>query len=127
LVEGLTYDSGALIAAERGQHALWKLHDDAVHCGHTPTVPAGVLGQVWRGGPQARLSRLLRDCQVEVLDEVCARSAGVACGQSHTSDVIDATVVVGAARRGDVVVTSDPDDIHHLATAFGLRVQLIVV
>ena len=77
---GLTYDAGALIAAERGQDDVWVLHNHAVDRGQRPTVPAGVLAQVWRGGPQARLSRLLKACDIEALDESLGREAGLACG-----------------------------------------------
>jgi hypothetical protein len=38
--------------------------------------------------------------------------------------VIDATVVVGACARGDLVVTSDPDDLAAIADALGLRLEL---
>jgi len=33
----------------------------------SPLVPAGVLAQVWRGGPQANLSRLRAGCTVAAL------------------------------------------------------------
>lgn len=74
-------------------------------------MPAGVLSQAWRGGPQAELSRLLEGCRIEGLDETRARTAGDACGRAKTADVIDAGVVVGAIARGDLVVTSDRNDI----------------
>jgi hypothetical protein len=32
---------------------------------------------------------------------------------------VDALVVIGALRRGDVVMTSDPDDLRRLAEALG--------
>ena len=76
---GYTYDSGALIAAERGDAKMWIMHDDMVSAGVRPVVPAGVLAQVWRGGGrQARLARLLRHCQVESLEEGMAKQVGVA-------------------------------------------------
>jgi len=84
-----------------------------------PTVPAGVLGQGWRGGPQAQISRLLDGCRVETLDEARARSAG-----AGTSDVVDASVVVGAAARGDLVLTSDVEDLSRLRVAVGVDVRL---
>ena len=119
-VTGLTYDAGALVAADRSERRLWALHKRALERGLVPTVPAGVLAQGWRGGPQAQLSRLLKGCRVEHLNESRARAAGTACGVAGTSDVVDATVVVGAAARGDVAITSDPADLAHLADALGL-------
>ena len=116
---GITYDTGALIAAERSDHQMWVLHQEALGRGVIPTVPAVVLAQGWRGGPQPQMSRLLAGCYVEPLNEQLARSAGTACGRAGTSDIVDAVVVVGAAERGDQVATSDIDDILHLCEANG--------
>lgn len=124
---GLTYDAGALVAAERSDRAVWALHRRALERGVRPTVPAGVLGQAWRGGPQAALSRLLKGCRIEDLDEVRSRAAGQACARSRTSDVIDATVVVGAVARHDLVVTSDPGDISRLASALSTSLEVFEV
>lgn len=124
---GLTYDTGALVAAERNDRELWALHKWALSAGLRPTVPAGVLGQGWRGGPQAQLSRLLKGCRIEDLDESRSRAAGRLCGLSDTSDIIDSAVVAGAVARGDVVVTSDLADIDHLAAALGAKLETISV
>jgi len=120
---GITYDAGALIAAERGDRRVWALQRRAIERGILPTVPAGVLGQGWRGGPQAQLSRLLAGCRIEHLDEARARAAGAACGVAGTSDVVDASVVVGARARGDLVVTSDGGDLGRLPDALGITVR----
>ena len=56
---GLTYDAGALLAGEASSRMVWALHRRLLERGVRPVVPAGVLGQAWRGGPQAELSRLL--------------------------------------------------------------------
>jgi hypothetical protein len=121
---GITYDTGALVGAERNDRRLWALHRRALERGLSPTVPAGVLGQAWRGGPQAQLSRLLAGCSIEDLTEVRSRAAGAACGRAATDDVIDATVVVGAVARGDLTVTSDPDDLGVIAAALRRRLDL---
>lgn len=121
---GITYDTGALVAAERNERRLWALHRRALERGLSPTVPAGVLGQAWRGGPQAQLSRLLAGCSIEDLTEVRSRAAGAACGRAATDDVIDATVVVGAVARGDLTVTTDPDDLGVIAAALRRRLDL---
>lgn len=122
---GITYDTGALVAAERGDRAVWALHRRALGRGIRPTLPAGVLGQAWRGGPQAELSRFLKGCRIESLDELLARTAGAACARAQTADLIDATVVVGAIARGDVVVTCDDHDIKHLVNALGAAVDIV--
>jgi hypothetical protein len=123
-MSGVTYDTGALVAAERNDRRLWALHRRALERGLSPTVPAGVLGQAWRGGPQAQLSRLLAGCSIEDLTDVRSRAAGAACGRAATDDVIDATVVVGAVARGDLTVTSDADDLVVIAAALRRRLDL---
>src|SRR5687767_11104716 len=123
-MSALTYDTGALLAAEANHRPIWVLHERAIVRGHRPVVPAGVLGQAWRDGPQAELSRLLRGCQIEELTEARARAAGFACARSRTSDVVDASVVVGALARGDLVVTSDPDDLRRIAAALRLSLRV---
>ena len=127
MVRGVTYDAGALIAAERGVRSMWAIHHQVLTAGRRPTVPAAVLAQVWRGGPQAQLSRLLRGCQVEVLDEARARAVGRLCGVAGSADVVDAAVVVGAIERGDLVVTSDPDDLRRLGAAAGRDLGILAV
>ena len=121
---GTTYDAGALIAAERDDRRMWALHRRALERGVVPTVPAGVLAQAWRGGPQPQLSRLLAGCRVEDLNEIRARSAGAACAAAGTADVIDATVVIGAAARADLVVTTDRVDLERFRDALVLSLRI---
>jgi hypothetical protein len=123
-VRGITYDSGALLAAEKGDRGLWALHGRALERGIRPTVPAGVLAQAWRGGPQAALSRLLVGCRFEPLDEGGSRAAGAACARSRRADIVDASVVIGAIAREDAVFTSDPEDLAAIANA--LDEELVV-
>lgn len=126
-VAGITYDTGALIAGERSDRKLWALHRSALERQHIPTVPSGVLAQAWRGGSQAQLSRLLVGCRIEVFDGPRARSAGAACAAAGTSDIVDAAVVVGASARGDLVVTSDVDDLTQLRDSLGVQVHLTAI
>jgi hypothetical protein len=125
-VSGVTLDAGALIAFGRNDRKLVTLLARVLELHQTLAVPAGVVGQVWRnGGLQSRLSRLLasRQADVEALDDRRAREAGQLCGVMKTSDVIDASVVLCARRRGHRIVTSDPADLRALDPA----AQLIVV
>lgn len=126
-MSGYTYDTGALLAAERRRERMWALHEDALLRGIRPVVPATVLAQAWRGGPQPELSRLLRGCRTEPLDEARARAAGTACAAGTTSDIVDASVAVGAISRHDVCVTSDPADLSALATALGHRLPTLAI
>lgn len=120
---GVTYDTGALLAAEANRRDLWAIHVRSLQRGDRPVVPAAVLGQAWRGGPQAQLSRLLRGCRFEDLDEPRARAVGVACARSGVPDIVDAAVVVGAAARNDLVVTSDPHDLQRISEALGVSLR----
>ncbi|MEV4419492.1 twitching motility protein PilT [Patulibacter sp. NPDC049589] len=124
---GLTYDAGALIALERADRTTWALHAAALRRGIRPTLPTVVLGQTWRGGPQAQLSRAVRGCRVEALDEYRARAAGTLLAAAASSDLVDAAVVIGALRRHDAVVTSDPGDLSVLADAAGRDLVLLEV
>ncbi len=126
-MNGVTYDTGALVAAGKENRQMWMLHERWIESGMKPIVPAGVLAQAWRGGPQPMLSRLLAGCRVEDLDEPKARSAGAACALAKTSDVVDASVAVGAAVRGDVIITSDAGDIEHIASAISLRIETVTI
>jgi hypothetical protein len=47
--------------------------------------------------------------------------------RAGSTDVVDASVVVGALRRADEIVTSDRGDIEQLAQAVGRRVAIIVI
>lgn len=127
-MSGVTYDAGALIAAERDSESVWTLHRELLARDEPPTLTAAVLGQAWRGGrPQARLSSLLWGCHIEPLTESQAKSAGAALAASDSSDLIDAVVVMTALARDDLIVTSDPDDLQRIASAIGRSVEVYVV
>ena len=116
-MKGLTLDAGALIAFERADRRVVTVLRVAVSRGVRIAVPAGVVGQAWRNGArQVRLARLLRSASVEIesLDDQRARAAGQLCGRTGTHDVIDASVVLCARRRGHTIMTSDEGDLRRL-------------
>jgi hypothetical protein len=122
---GVTYDTGALVAAERNDRAMWALHAGFLAEEVVPTVPAPVLAEAWRGGGrQAGLSRLLAMCEVEPMSEDQARRVGVLAGKAAHDDIVDVTVVEGAARRRDAVVTSNDAHIRAIAQAAGARLGI---
>lgn len=111
---GVTLDTGALIAIDRGDRRLQALLDEAGAAGAELAVPAGVIAQAWRGSArQARLARFLALSTVTVvaLDEPEARASGTLCGRAGTADVVDASIVICARARGHAVVTRDPQDL----------------
>jgi hypothetical protein len=119
---GITYDTGALIAADRAERRVWARHRALLALREVPTVPAPVLAQSWRGGGrQALLARLLAGCDVEALDDGQARAVGSLAARAAATDIVDACVVEGAIRRRDLVVSSDPDDLQAIAAAAASR------
>lgn len=125
--DGLTYDTGALVAAERDDRIMWSLHRAALRRGLPPTVPAGVLAEGWRGGPQANLSRLLTGCEIEDLTKAQARAVGTLAARANHDDIVDVSVVEGAIRRNDAVVTSNPGHIHEVADVAGAAITIHTV
>lgn len=121
----LVLDSGAFVALERNERRMWIRLKAAQASGEVPITHAGVLGQVWRGGPrQARMSQALGGIEVIAIDEPLGRAVGRLLGAAGTSDVIDAAVVL-LASDGDEIVTVDRSDIETLAEASGRHVELI--
>lgn len=121
----LVLDSGALVALERNERPMWVRLKAAQSTGDLPLTHAGVLGQVWRGGPrQARLSQALAGIDVRALNEPLGRAAGQLLAASGLADVIDAAVVL-LATDGDEIVTVDRGDLEQLAAALGRHVELI--
>ena len=126
MASGLTLDSGALIAAEKGERKFWALWKEALERGAPVTVPTVVVAQVWRGTSPV-VARILKGCEVEVLSEDRAKQAGRLLAASRGADVMDAAVVVGAAKRQDAIVTSDVDDIGRLAGVLRRALTIVTI
>lgn len=128
MTNGITYDTGALVAAERNDRRMWALHAGYLAEGVVPVVPAGVLAEAWHGGGrQARLAQLLAMCEVEDLNETRARAVGVLAAAARHEDVVDVSVVEGAVRRGDGIVTTDPRDIGAIARVARASLRITTV
>jgi hypothetical protein len=125
---GVTYDTGALIAAARNDRRMWALHAGFLAEEVSPTVPAPVLAQGWRGGPRhANVARLLSMCEVEHLTEDQAKAVGVLAGRAIHDDMVHVTVVEGALRRRDGVVTSNQEHIDNVAQAAHVTLRIEAV
>jgi predicted nucleic acid-binding protein len=125
---GATYDTGALIAVERRDRRMLARHAWLVQRDIVPTVPAPVVAEAWRGGSRgAALARLLATCEVDPLTDEQARRVGELAGAAGHHDVVDVTVVEGAARRHDVVLTSDAEDIAAIARAASVALVIEAV
>lgn len=116
-MSGLTFDTGALIALERRRQRIARVYTTAVADGLVVTVPAVVISEWWRGDSDGR-ARILRGLRVEPVDTELAKVAGEALVAVPRATAIDALVMASAARRGDVVYTSDFDDLDRLRSYF---------
>ena len=117
MLTGLSLDTGALIAGERGDVRVFDLLDQALRAGLDVHIVPGVLAQAWRGGArQARLSKLVHadGVQVVVMDEEVALAVGELCGRTRHADIVDVHVVLHAREHGHRVITSDPDDLRRV-------------
>ena len=95
---------------------MWALHAGFLAEEVAPTVPAPVLAEAWRGGPcQANLARFLALCEIEPLSTAQAKAVGILAGKAAHDDIVDVTVVEGAIRRRDAIVTSNPTHIRKIA------------
>lgn len=122
----LVLDSGALIALERNDRAMWRRLKAAQLDGQIPVCHGGIVGQAWRGrGPrQTLLVKALAAIDVRPLDETLGRAAGELLAVARRRDVVDAALVL-LANDGDQIITSDAADIEPLARASGRHVDII--
>lgn len=125
MIAGLTFDTGALIALERRRQRIARVYATAVADGLAVTVPAVVIAEWWRGRSDAR-DAILRGLRVESVSAEVARFAGEALAAIPGATAIDAIVMASAARRGDLVYTSDFDDLDKLRRYFP-AVRLLAV
>ena len=114
---GITFDTGALIALERRGQRARKVLERATEQKVRITVPAAVITEWWRGRSDVR-ERILAGVRVEPLSESLAKVAGEALAAIKGATSIDAIVMASAAQRGDVVYTTDVSDLAKLASYF---------
>ncbi|MEM1034508.1 MAG: PIN domain-containing protein [Myxococcota bacterium] len=116
-MRGITLDTGALVALERKKPRAHALLRAARTRELVLTIPATVLAEWWRG--QKGPSRKLRaGCIVERMDESLAEAVGETLADVRGASLVDAAVMTSAARRGDVVFTSDIEDLERLQRRF---------
>jgi predicted nucleic acid-binding protein len=122
---GLTFDTGAVFALERRRANIVKVVETATHDEVPITVPVVVLAEWWRGRTKLR-ELILRGVRIDPLTERLAKIAGeaLAAVTGETASgipnalTIDAVVVASAASRGDIIYTSDPDDLRRFCEFF---------
>src|SRR3954469_14889671 len=114
---GITFDTGALIALERRGQRIRKVLERATEQKVRITVPAAVITEWWRSRNDVR-ERILAGVRVEPLSESLAKVAGEALAAIKGATPIDAIVMASAAQRGDVVYTTDVSDLANLTSYF---------
>jgi hypothetical protein len=113
-----------LIAAMLG----WVRFSKSAHARNAAiTVPAPVVAQAWRSDRNVRMARLLRRCLLEPMQEDLAFRVGRLLGVSGTADVVDATVMLTASFRGDIVVTDDARDFERLAAVIARPASIVTI
>ena len=126
MTNGITLDPGGLIALDRNNRRIVALLERAAVHGLRITIPTTALAQAMRSpARQARLSRLIRHVSTDLvsLSGPDATAVGLLLARTGTADIVDAHVVLCAQRTGQVVVTSDPDDLRRLDA----RLRLIAI
>jgi hypothetical protein len=113
----LVLDAGALIAFERGSRVVQAFIERAQRDGEPVRTTTAVVAQVFRKPAlQVKLAHLLRGLSEVSLDSTRARRTGVLLSEAGTADIVDGSLIE-AARDGDEILTSDPDDLLALAEA----------
>jgi predicted nucleic acid-binding protein len=120
------YDSGALIAIDKGNVAALRRHETRLSELDQVIVPTPVAAQVVRDPRrQARLMVALRGCDVVPFAPDQVTPVGTLLAGAGTSDVVDGLVAITAAQAEAAVVTTDAGDIAHLLKTLGVRVPVL--
>lgn len=117
LMLGVTLDTGALIALERRAKRMRDIFAALTAQRARITAPAPVLTEWWRAPSKAN-QLLLLSIDIEPLAGHLAKLAGEAIKAVPNATPIDAIVMASAAQRGDLVYTSDFDDLQRLRDYF---------
>jgi predicted nucleic acid-binding protein len=116
-VNGVTFDTGALIGLERRTERM-KAVIARIAARQLPvTIPSVVVAEWYREQRDSRRILALAKT-VEPVSAVLAELAGKALRATGGRNAIDAIVMASAAQRGDVVYTSDVEDLLGFADVF---------
>jgi hypothetical protein len=90
--------------------------------GDTILLPTSVIAETWRGVPHARVARLRKSINVEVvLDAAAAERVGALLADAESSQIVDGHVVaIATANLPAMIVTADARDIRSLLDARGI-------
>jgi hypothetical protein len=120
----LVFDTGALIALDRGDRAIGALLAVAAESGVEAITSSACVAQAWRDPTrQARLARALAGFLEQALDPTTACRCGALLARAGTKDIVDGAVVL-LADNGDTILTSDAPDIERLLDAGGTQARV---
>lgn len=120
---GVTFDTGAFISVERRKERARKVFERLREQEILITAPLPVIGEWWRGRTDWR-EKILASVRLEPLTLALVKVAGEALASLAPSrraggpSIVDAIVMASAASRGDVVYTSDIEDLERLQSFF---------
>lgn len=116
-MNGITLDTGALIGLERRTERMKAVMARIAARQLPVTIPSVVVAEWYREQRDAKRILALAKL-VEPTTGTLAELAGKALRATGGSNTIDAIVMASAAQRGDVVYTSDVDDLLAFADVF---------
>jgi len=119
MISRYVFDTGALIAAERGRERASRFLRLAQAGWARILVPLPVIAEWWRGRSDRRDEILAATRVVASVD--IAKAAGIALAKARDVDsevTIDAIVMATAAVLDAIVITQDPDDMLRFGTHF---------
>lgn len=123
----LVLGAGALIAIDRADPRIAQIIELSRRAGAELVSTSVAVGQAWRdGGRQARLARALPMIDVRPVGLAEAKQAGELLRMAGSADVVDAVVAL-LALPGDIVVTSDVEDLSNLLGHRGVRATVRAV
>jgi len=115
---GLVFDSGAMLAFASGDREVAAAVEATRRRRERVATSSGSVAQALRSGDprQALLVRLLDGVAELPLDRQISRTIAAVCARADSTDVVAAHVAV-LAGRGDIVLTSHPEDLRSLIRA----------
>jgi hypothetical protein len=121
-------DAGAFIALDKNDPVMWKRSNSDIKAKRQLLTHTGIVGQAWRKPTtQARLATALRSVRIDPLTDELAKTTGLLLAKTRTSDVHDGALAA-MCKEGDVLYTSDPEDLVDLLEALNqLGVRIVPV
>jgi hypothetical protein len=120
----LVFDTGALIAIDRGDRAVGALLAAAAEGGVDAVTSSACVAQAWRDPThQARLARALTGFLEQAVDPAEARRCGALLARTGTPDIVDGAVAL-LVDDGDTILTSDVRDVERLLETRGTRARV---